>query len=44
LAVRDGVADAIGIDDGSARIEWKYAQEKGKPKEYAVIVGIRAGG
>ena len=39
-AVRDGIADALGIDDGSDRIEWKYAQEKGK---YAVKVTIELG-
>lgn len=30
-AVRDGVADALGIDDGSDAVEWRYAQTKGKP-------------
>lgn len=39
-AVRDGVADALGVDDGAARIEWRYAQERGKPGEYAVRVAI----
>jgi hypothetical protein len=39
-AVRDGVADALRVDDGSSRIEWRYAQEKGKPDEYAVRVAI----
>ena len=38
--VQDGVSDALGIDDGSARITWRYTQEKGKPKEYAVRVKI----
>lgn len=41
-AVRDGVADALGVNDGSSRIEWRYAQEKGKPREYAVRVEIQA--
>jgi hypothetical protein len=27
-AIRDGIADWLGIDDGSARVEWKYRQEK----------------
>ncbi len=40
-AVRDGVADALGVDDGSSRIEWRYAQERGRPGEYAVRVEIR---
>ena len=28
-ACRDGIADALGVDDGSPRLEWRYAQEKG---------------
>ena len=39
-AVRDGVADALGMDDGDPCIEWRYAQGKGKPSEYAVLVEI----
>lgn len=39
-ATRDGIADAIGIDDGDERIKWEYDQRKGNPKEYAVIVEI----
>lgn len=39
-AVRDGIADALGIDDGDERLEWRYAQRKGRPKEYAVEVEI----
>ncbi len=39
-AVRDGVADALGIDDGSQRFRWFYRQVCGKPKEYKAIVRI----
>jgi hypothetical protein len=39
-AVRDGVADALGVDDGHASITWQYAQEKGPPKVYAVVVEV----
>jgi hypothetical protein len=39
--VQDGIADAIGIDDGSPRLTWFYAQVKGRPKEYAVRVEIK---
>ncbi|NIA07165.1 MAG: hypothetical protein GWP14_05955 [Actinobacteria bacterium] len=39
-AVRDGVADALGTDDGSSRIKWRYDQRKGQPGEYAVLVEI----
>jgi hypothetical protein len=40
--VRDGIADALGIDDGDARLEWTYAQEKTKRGVYFVRVEIRA--
>lgn len=29
-AVRDGVADALGVDDRDSRVTWLYAQEKHK--------------
>lgn len=28
-AVRDGVADYLGVDDGSAQLDWQYVQRKG---------------
>jgi hypothetical protein len=37
-AIRDGVADALGINDGSDLITWDYKQEKGK--EYAVRIKV----
>lgn len=39
-AVRDGIADAIEIDDGDKRMTWDYAQEIGKG--YSVRVEISA--
>lgn len=39
-ACRDGVADWLGIDDGDKRLTWRYAQRKGKPKQYAAEVQI----
>lgn len=39
-ALRDGVAARLGVDDADPRVTWKYGQRKGKPKEYAAIVGI----
>ena len=39
-AIRDGIADAIGIDDGSPKFTWQYEQESGAPKFYAVRVEI----
>lgn len=40
-AVRDGVADWLGIDDGSPRIRWEYDQEKGTPGQYSARVDVR---
>ena len=39
-AVRDGIADALGIDDGDERVVWLYAQRRGAPKTYEVEVEI----
>lgn len=40
--VRDGVADALGINDRDPRVQWRVAQERGLPKDYAVIIRIEA--
>ncbi len=39
-AVRDGVADWLGIDDGADCVTWTYGQEQGAPKAYAVRVEV----
>lgn len=39
-AVRDGVADWLGVKDNDPRVRWQYAQARGKPNEYAVRVEI----
>jgi len=36
-ALRDGIADRLGVDDADPRVTWEYAQERG---EYAVRVEI----
>lgn len=38
--IRDVVAGCMGVDDRDPRVEWRYSQERGKPKEYAVRVRI----
>ena len=38
--VRDGVADALGVDDRTALVEWVYRQQRGAPREYGVAVTI----
>ena len=38
--VRDGIADAIGMDDGDERLTWLYAQRRGAKGEYSVDVVI----
>lgn len=39
-AIRDGIADWLGIDDGSDLVKWEYAQHKGQPKEQAVLIEV----
>ena len=39
-ALRDGIADALGVDDRSPLVTWEYEQERGKPKEYAARIVI----
>jgi len=44
-AIRDGVADALGTDDSArSKLKWRYAQEKGPPKQYAVRIQIEIAG
>jgi hypothetical protein len=39
-SIRDGIADALGVDDRDNRLTWAYSQERGKPKEYAVRITV----
>lgn len=39
-SVRDGIADWLGIDDGSDAVRWVYAQEKCARGEFGVIVEV----
>lgn len=39
-AVRDGAADALGVDDRDPRVTWAYGQRRGKTREYAVEVRV----
>lgn len=41
-AVRDQVAELIGVDDRDPRIIWEYGQERGAAREYAVRVEVRS--
>jgi hypothetical protein len=36
-SVRDGIADALGIDDRDPRVTWAYAQQRGEPKTYSAL-------
>lgn len=36
--LRDGIADRLGVKDNDPRVEWRYEQAKGKPKEYTAFV------
>jgi hypothetical protein len=39
-AIRDGVADWLGVDDGGDAVSWHYAQERGAKRWYAVRVEV----
>lgn len=41
-AIRDGIAKALGLRDDreGKHVDWFYSQERGQPKEYAVLVRI----
>ena len=39
-AVRDGVADWLGVDDGDERVLWRYRQRKGAPRQYLVEIAV----
>ena len=41
-AVRDGVADWLGVDDGHKDLDWQYNQRKDGPKVYAVEIEVIA--
>lgn len=42
-AIRDGVADALGIDDADARVSWAYDQRRAKRGQWAVEIRIVRG-
>lgn len=39
-AIRDQIADELGVDDGDPIVEWRYDQMRRGRREYAVIVRI----
>jgi hypothetical protein len=39
-SIRDGIADAFGVKDNDPRIRFRYAQQKGKRGEYAVLIEV----
>lgn len=41
-ATRDGIAAALGVDDGDERVQWRYAQGRCKSGEQRVVVTIAA--
>lgn len=41
-ALRDGIADRLGVPDNHPDVLWLYEQETGKPKEYAARIKIQA--
>lgn len=39
-SVRDGVADALGLDDRDDRVKWLYGQRRGAVREQAVEIRV----
>jgi|SRR5579862_348839 len=39
-ALRDGIADRLGIPDNDPRVQWRYKQQRGRRKEYTGLVDI----
>ncbi len=39
-SLRDGVADALGIDDRDPRVKWAVAQRRGKSREYGAEIEL----
>ena len=39
-AVRDGVADWFGVDDGDQRLDWQYCQRSAGVKVYRVEIEV----
>lgn len=39
-AIRDAVAEWLGVDDGGDQVEWMYDQTKGAPKFYGIRIEI----
>lgn len=42
-SIRDGIADALGIDDGDPSVRWEYAQARCKRGDEGVRVRITNG-
>lgn len=42
--IRDGIADALGVNDGGPLVEWIYLQMKGRRGEYATHVKVERRG
>lgn len=40
--IRDELARRYGVDDRDVRIQWRYAQRRGKRGQWAVEVAVRA--
>ena len=41
-ATRDGVADALGVDDRTPLVMWTYDQRRGKVREHGVEISVES--
>jgi len=39
-AIRDEIAAWLGVDDGGGSVQWQYAQKRGSPGEYGVLIEV----
>lgn len=39
-ALRDGIADRLGVKDNDPRVRWEYDQVRGRAKQYAARVRV----
>ena len=41
-AITDGIADWLGVADNDPRVSWRYAQERGEARQFAVRIRVQA--
>lgn len=42
-AIRDGLADRLGVKDNDPRITWRYGQENHRKLDHGVVISVEPG-